>query len=256
MGDVAFSTLRSQGGLLAGDDELDAAITAKVKRWLRQQAAGWTWPVLRQRYSNIALAAGATRLQIGGGVGAAVDETGANVTVGELIRIFDPMWCYDATYGTKQRVNITKDTSVNAYADESINDPTRSTGTPVVAKVKPLLSSTVLGQMLIFPRPVPDKAYLLALDAQVMPADPGESDFLWYPNDETVIKAVEAFVYNYNDGASSPDYITAQKQLTEMVAEDRRKYGVIPGANDHMGLDSAVFLDSNDGGWGSRGPFR
>lgn len=242
MGNVAFSALRTSAGLLAGDDTLDTEVAKKVKRWLRQEAAQWPWPDLKMRYEGVALSAGLRRLTLGGGVGAATDESGNAVTLGELLRIEDPIWIYDSVYGVQQKATITPLGDTPSRYDESSLSPTRNTGTPIQFKVRKLRSTTAaaLGQWLLEPSPVPDRAYLLAFDAYVMPADPGDSDVLWYPNDETVVEAIKAFIIDYNDPAS-PAYVTAMQRVTALAVKDRQAFGVVPGTNQLSILDPGVF---------------
>jgi hypothetical protein len=243
MGNVTFATLRNDAGLLGGDDTMDAQVAKKVKRWLRQEAAAWPWPELKQRYSGVALAASSRRLLLGGGTGSATDESGNVVTLGELLRIEDPIWVYDSVYGTQIKATIIPLGDTSSQLDESSLNPATNLGSPQNFKVrKPRATAAgALGAWLLIPAPIPDRAYLLAFDAYVMPADPADNEVLWYPNDETTTEAIVAFMQAYKDGYDSPAFTAAMTIVSGKVVKDRQAFGVVPGTNQLSTLDPGVF---------------
>lgn len=227
MGSLTVATILSEGGLLAGDTGLGARALVDLNAWLRSQYDGFLWPFLRRELSAVALAQGVQKLTFGNGSGGITEE---------VQRINDPLHIYSSGFSTLADVRVVTDWgSAHRIPDDVVNNPSSNTGCPTTARVR---ATTTVGRWdVIFDR-VADKAYLLQLSYYVRPAALTTADTPLYPNDRTLIQAVNVFILRYKKAENAPDEMDL---LVAQVLEDRMKYGSLPGINDSLLLDPKVF---------------
>ncbi len=228
MGQLTRATIVSEGLLKAGNTSLTTRANVWFNAWLRSTYRAWPWPFLHKRATGIALAQGATSLTFG---------NGSTETL-EVQRVLDPIWVYDSAYATRARARIRPVVGdVGLNLDETINSPTGNVGLPEFFKVR--ASNTVWGTWTLQPVRVPDKAYLLAVDYLVQPADiSSDATVPVYPNDQTMIQCVCAHAWQY---MGDERYGEGLQILASMVTDDRMKYGEVAGTNDMVSLDPGVF---------------
>lgn len=227
MGQLTRDTLISEALLIAGDDSLSTRAVVWLNAWLRSQYRAWPWPFLHKRVSGLALNAGVQSLTLGNGSGGVALE---------IQRILDPIFVYDSSYSTRHRARIVNVHTHDLGADETVNNPASYRGLPGQFKVR---AASTWGQWIIYPTPIPDKAYLLAVDYLEQPADlSGGSLIPVYPNDRTLIQSIVASAYQFMDDERYGD---ALQILGAMTIDDRGKYGEVAGTNDQLGLDPGVF---------------
>jgi hypothetical protein len=137
----------------------------------------------------------------------------------------------------------------NAAEDDETLQLTSEKGTPELMKVYPytFTTSATAGKLTLYFLPVPNQAFLLKLPYLLMPADPGASDYPWYPSDRTMIQLVLAIGLKHRKEYDA--YQMAMAELDAMVGRDRTDYGQSAGINQSTGLDTRVF----GGGRGSGG---
>lgn len=235
MGTQTRANLVSEALLIAGNPTLTARANLALNRQLRRTYMSWPWPFLVKR-AKIDMAAGSQGTLFGGGNG--------GVTL-EVQRVIDPIFLYTADYSTQARPRVVPITGGNLIGDESINNPATFIGQPQQFKVR---SSGTWGVWQIVPLPFPDKAYKLAIDYIVQPADipvdsSGDNTTPTYPNDETIIQMIlyEALLFmsaGSNDLTAANDALT---KLNSMTVNDRMRFGYSPGTNDQIGLDPGMF---------------
>lgn len=225
MGEKTAQQLITEGGLLAGRDDQGDRILQILPMWLDSMAQSWPWPVLKKTATSVALGGGATSLTLG--------RTG--VITDRISRVLDNVWVYTSDYKTRGRVRIREAGRGEPYA---IFDPATNTGMPTEARV----AKTSMGVWTLQPWPIPDKAYVLAIDYIYMPAFGGSGVAVWYENDFTTLNAIRAMVLEEVDGPEQRSTQAAWQEVTSMAANDRLRYGQAPGQNDTLQLDDSVFL--------------
>lgn len=225
MGELTATEIVNEAGLLAGRDDLSARMHVLFPRWLDSIALSWPWPILRKQASGISLPAGTASLTIGRS-GAVTDR---------VARILDNVWCYTSDLRTRGRVRIQRQPSMPI---NQITDTAQSLGMPASVKVS---KTSLNAQWLMEPYPVPDQSYLLAFDYLHLPTYAAGSP-VWYENDLTSIHAVVALILEHADGPEQKSTIAAQQSLSQMLAQDRMRSGIVPGINDQVQLDDSVFL--------------
>lgn len=232
MGALTFDQIITQGLKKVGNSSLTDEAAIDLKAWLRSQYEAFPFPGLKRKTAALALGAGITSLSLGAGSG--------GITL-EIKRIFDPIWVYDVTYTTRVRARIRTLLGGSVDDDEYMNDPTKNVGTPQQFKVR--ASSALWGRWDLIPYPVPDRAYLLAIDYWVIPAayTLGSEVASFYPNDRTLIQCVVAHGLDIEEGPSSAMAIAAHDKLRDMAVADYVKFGEVPGDNDKLRLDEEIF---------------
>lgn len=201
-----------------------------LNAWLRSQYGAWPWPFLCRRITSVALGAGVNSLTIGNG--------NAGVTP-EIQEVRDPLWVYTSDYGKRGKARIRSLIDGQESLDETINNPATNVGMPTLFKVR--ANPTTIGAWDLIPTPVPDVAYLLAIDYIEQPLDiTVGSTRPRYPNDRTMIQFIVSAALQYLDRRA--DYAKENDVLTEMAVYDRVKYGGVTGTNDSSPLDGGVFL--------------
>lgn len=224
MGELTAQELITEGGLLAGRDDLGARLAVQLPMWLDSVAVSWPWPMLKKTATGLALPAGSTYLSLG--------RTG--LVTDRISRIIDNVWCYTSDFVNRQRVRIRSSPS---EPTNSIRDTTVNRGMPTEARV----SETSAGVWRWEPSPVPDVAYLLALDYSYMPTWGGLSAVPWYPNDATIMQAVAMMALAFADGPDQASTRAQQAQVNAMLAADRIRFGQAVGENDTLKLNLNYF---------------
>lgn len=244
MGQDTRDAIITQGLALAACDDLGGAEPqTELLAWLRRQAAGWPWPQLHRPARGVSLPAGTASFDFGAG----------STITDRVQRILDPGYVYDSPKNTRRLLRVMNLVGNAAEDDETLQLASEE-GTPERIKVYPatFTTSATAGKWTIYPLPVPDKDYLLKLDYLLMPADPGASDYPWYPSDRTMIQLVYAIGIKHRRQMDA--YGMAMSELDAMVARDRMDYGQSAGINQSTGLDSRVFKPSASMGAGAGWP--
>lgn len=209
---------------------LRTRIETEFQAWLDRQYSAWSWPFLKKRAVGLSLSSGATSLTIGAGSG--------GVTL-EIIRLVSPILFYTTdrtTVGKAPLVQVAGSNSVQF--DETLQNSATWIGTPTSFKAR---NGTVRGRWDLIPMPFPDRALNIAIDYYERPAALGASTVPIYPEDATMIQAVNALALVDQKGEDSPAAITANDRTSNMLARDRSTHGQVPGENDILQLDSSVF---------------
>lgn len=215
----------SEGQLLAGRDDNATASASWLQRWLDSVAASWPWPILQVEATGITLAAAATSLRLGDGVGGIATK---------INKLLDNIWIYDSTRTWRRRLRIRHQLS----SPHDRIGATDNTGTPTEIR----LFNNAHGQFTLYFDRIPDKEYLLTIPYIYVPAALSSgSDTPWYPNDETMVQAVAFKNHEFYDGKAAPVTVAAQQMLAGMVANDRIRFGSVNGVNDFLALDPTVF---------------
>ena len=230
MGAKTFSTIVSEGMLLAGRDDLATEVGAWLKDWLRQTYLSWPWPFLHRSRSALSLASGAASLTVGGGNGGVTPK---------IQKVLDPIWVYTSTGGIRTRARIRHLTGGNDPTMEERGQLSTWTGIPAAFRVRP--DTSYHGVWNLIPLPTPDRDYLLAFDYIELPDDPADGDYPLYPNDMTLVNAASVATLLYANGADDPGYADSLQLLARRTAEDRARFGNVPGINDAVGLDEGIF---------------
>lgn len=248
MGQLSRTEIITQGLAMAGRSDLDDAdasseVLNELLSWLRRQAAGWPWPVLHRPARGISLPAGTVSFDLGAG----------STITDRVQRVMDPGYVYDTARSTRRMVRVMNLVGNGPDDDETVV-PASEDGVPSLMKVYPFTftTSAVAGKWTIYPLPVPDRDYLLKLDYLLMPADPGASDYPWYPSDRSMTQQVYATALRL--GKQFDAYGLAMSELDGMVSRDRMDYGQSAGINQTTGLDSRVFGGGGQtrGAWPAR----
>jgi len=227
VGALTAETIVSEGLLAAGDTSLTTRGLVWLNRWLRSAYRAWPWPFLYRRGSLLALSAGTTALSVG---------NGALITP-PIMRIEDPLWVYKSDKTARQRARVVPLHDGDIDQDVDLIDTTLNRGMPQQFRVR--ADTAVFGKWSLIPWPVPDQAYLVALDYHELPADVLAANTPLYPNDETMMKAVEAAALRYNKEWDA--YGLATQELRAMSADDRVAFGSVAGLNDRVVLDPNTF---------------
>jgi len=231
MGAKTMGTIISEAGLLAGRDDLEDEVLAWVNNWLRQTYLSWDYPFLHRSREALSLPAGTTSLDIGAG------QSGVTP---EIQRILDPVWVYKSDYSYKGQARLRQLTGGNnTRAEDRIHDSSVGRGAPQQVRVRP--HSSTYGRWSLVFLPVPDAAYLLALDYIELPANLTTAGIPLYPNDLTLVQAATTAALLFANGHDSPDYHDAMQVLGRRTAEDKSRLGSTPGVNDQLPLDGGVF---------------
>jgi hypothetical protein len=227
MGALTVSQILQQGLRKAGNTNLTDNALIWFNAWLKSTYSGWRWPFLRKRASDIALAAGATSLTVGGGVGGVTDS---------IFYIRDPIYIYNSARTTKSKARIRNVDDNSFEFDESVRDTSNGRGLPESFKVR---DTATEGQWQLIPFAVPDAAYSLAFDYYFTPAALVAANTPRYPNDRTMIQSVVCDALQ--DMKRYDEYTVELEILSSMVADDRAKFGIVPGTMDVLTLDPNTY---------------
>lgn len=237
MGSMTRAQIVTAGMQRAGRTDIATIANGYLNNRLRTWYSRFQWPFLTRRATAVALAQGSQSLAFGAGSG------------GETLPvrlILNPMWVYTSDYSQRGKLLVRQLTDGEIWQDETVNNPASNLGLPAIAKVK--ADKTTWGLWSIVPQPFPDRAYLLAIDYVVQPADidtstAGDSTIPLYPNDETMIQAVEADVLRFS--RKLQEWQLAEGRLGELMAGDKLSFAIVPGTNDLVGLDPNTFRSGN-----------
>lgn len=206
-----------------------------LNAWLRSTYMAWPWPFLQKRLPAFSLAAGTQSFLLGAGSGGIATQ---------VQRVIDPMRIYAVDYSARGNVRVQRIAGGSPESltdDETVNNPATYKGQPEHFKAR--MDNGVWGKWTMIPTPVPERAYLLAIDYVELPDEidvtsGGDSTKPIYPNDRTLIQAVVVDAMQHRE---DPRYDANLAVLASMVADDRVKAGSSPGINDRVGLDPTVF---------------
>lgn len=229
MGEMTRGTIVTRGLQHAGNTSLSALANDWLNAWLDSVYTSWPWPFLKKRRTGLALSTGTHTLSFGNG--------SSGVTL-RVQRVLDPVRLYNSTYTARSLVRLRSEAATPVEDDEVMVDSTVNRGLPNFVKAIPD-ESTKYKWSLIFNRAA-DKDYLLAVDYIDIPAQlTGDSDIPRYPNDRTMMKAVEVEALRHQKFHGQ--YRAELDVLAGMVVDDRLKHGSILGMNDEWGLDPNTF---------------
>lgn len=231
MGSLTSTSIISQGMLLAGRDDLATPALGWLNSWLRSQYAAWPWPFLLKRLTNQALATGTTSYLFGAGSGGTSDW---------VHQVRDPIMLRTSDYGTRQMARVRQliggMPEIDPEWDETLTDSTTQRAVPILFKVR---ATQVGGQWELIPQRAPDRALLMTIDYQFLPADLAAGGTPIYPNDDTLIQLIKAKTFEYTQRLKEAQM--AMEEVRAMTVNDRIKWGVVEGTNDQIQLDTKVF---------------
>jgi hypothetical protein len=213
---------------------LSSAVRTRVEiefqAWLNRQYQGWAWPFLKKRSAGLSLSAGATSLTIGNGNGGVTNK---------ITKLVSPIILYKSNKTTRTKCPIVQSSGdMSLTYDETLADSATFRGTPTIAKAR---HGTTNGSWDLVFLPFPDVALLVAVDYYELPATLTSGLVPVYPEDSTMISAVEAITLQDQKGVASPEATTAWDAVVSMIARDRSTHGAAAGENDVLQLDSSVF---------------
>lgn len=231
MGALTRAQIVTRGLLAAGNTSLTTRANEWLNSWLRSQYAAVDWPFLQKRASGISVASATSSLVVGAGNNGITDV---------IRRIHDPIYVYNTgkTVRTKMRVSTLLDGPLSW--DEDVR-PDTAKGVPDRCKLRPVAGTEGAWTMVLNRNT--DRALLFSFDYTYLPANitetsAGDASVPEYPNDETLIKCVEAYALKHE---KADNYPTERDVLAQMALNDRIKYGSALGINDTWGLDPKVF---------------
>lgn len=240
MGDLTRTQLLAQAGLSAGNDQASSYVATWLDAWLKRTAKSWSWPLLRARVADLAIASGVGSVDAGYGTSTKLD--GTTSTTQHIHRLLGgQVWWYVAsTFNPRGVAYVRPLLGGNVDQDRSATDPATRKGTPSTVQVK----NSADGKLTLYLDPVPDRALLLAFDVWYIPPSlASSSEKPWYPNDKTLLQACKVALLEL-DAAGEADqaFETESMKLAAMVVDDRDFDGEQAGDNQLMSLDPSVFL--------------
>lgn len=234
MGQMTRSEIVAQGLEEAGVDlTYKTQAETDLNKQLQRIYDAWPWPFLVRRASGVALGTGVTSLAIGAGSGG---------VAARIKRILDPIYLYNSDYSAAGTLRVRSIVGGALNLDENVMNPASFIGQSSIIKVR--ADTATFGKWNIIPGPVPNKAYLLAIDYIESP-DPiatgsgGDSTKPLYPNDAVLCKIVECWALRHGKHET---YQSERDVLAAMIVQDRVTYGAVDGINDSLPLDGSVFL--------------
>lgn len=237
MGQLTLSSIVSQGLAKASRSDLTTFATTQLNAWLKQRAGDWPWPQLVRRITNVALASGATSISFGNGASGVTEE---------VQNIIDPVLIFTSDFKSKGKVRVQKLIDVPLHIDESVNDPALNKGIPQLIKIR--ADATLGGKWTLIPYPIPDRAYLLAVDYLTMPGDYTSGQKPWYPGDATMIQQVKCEALDYSQRY---DELSAEREvLAAMVGDDRYRFGQQEGWQSSIEMDQRYHRAGGAVGYG------
>jgi hypothetical protein len=240
MGDLTRAQLLAQSGLSAGNDQADSYVATWLDAWLKRTAKSWSWPGLKKRVSDLAIAQGSASVACGYGTSTKV--AGTTLSTHHIHRLIGGVvfWYVPTSFNPHGRAFVRPLLGADPDNDESASDPATRQGTPSTVKVR----QSADGALTLYPDPVPDRALYLAFDAHIIPPSlASSSEIPWYPNDKTLLQAVKVALLELDAaGEKDPHFDDEGMKLAAMVVDDRDFDGEQAGDNQMMLLDPSVFL--------------
>lgn len=232
MGQLTVTEIVDAGMREGGNTNLSANSKLHLKAWLRSQYRGFAWPFLKLRASLISLPTGTTSKVLGSGNGGITPKI-QYVTGRILVFTSDKR---TRSFGIIQNMQEALDPAT----DPDGLDATSDRGIPNKFMVRQVAAADeAYGRVTLYPYPIPDKDYVISFEFLYLPTDPNDNAAPIYPNDRTMIQMVKTYVLSDSD--KKKEYKLEMDILAVMVAEDRMKYGQIPGTNDTLPLDPDIF---------------
>lgn len=234
MATLTRTQIVSAGLQKAGQPQLTTHANTWLNAALRRAYGSWNWPFLHKRLGGIALATGTTSFDFG---------AGSNGETLDVKRVLDPVRLYTSGYTAKGRARIRNVNDTDLDIDETLNDPSKGRGIPTTFKVR--LSTSIQGRWTLYPNPIPDKDYLVALEYLFLPANlSGDSSVPIYPEDETLIQMVYVEALRFMDderGLLLTKIAAEDSKLQAMLVADRLAHGSAEGINEDQLLDDNIF---------------
>lgn len=239
MGTNNFAALVSEAGIAASNDQGETYAFSWLNNWLSRTAKSWTWPVLKKRVQQLAIAQGAASATVG--IGVATKINGTSLTTHYVHRLIGGyvLWVAQAGYSPRGRADVRPLFDGNPDNDPDLTDPLTRQGAPATVKVR----QSGNGTLVIYPDPTPDRAMYLNFDVHWIPPNMVlTTETPWYPNDRTLVKACECALMDLDSGGEMNSGLEAElAKLAGMVVDDRDFDGEQAGDNEVMGLDPSVF---------------
>lgn len=242
MGSQSRASIVTQGLSFAGYPGLTTLANGWLNFKLRSWASSWQWPMLRNRLTQVPLNAGQQSILFGQG------QSGEARWVHDFV---NPLLVYSADYSRKGMVYIKEvNQTPSIWNDETINQPSSNIGLPYQCKIYAVGATP--GQWQIFPWLIPDINYLLVINYYFIPNDLAtdssvDNTLPWYPNDETMIKAVEAAALRWMKQYKSAD--AKDQEVVALHTADKVHFGATQGQNTNIGLDPSTYRSDQTVFW-------
>lgn len=235
MGAMTATNIVADGILRAGENTSLATLGLQwLNMWLRSVAAKHPWPYCTKWRSGIALSAGDASFLLGGG----------NNGVSEnIIRVFDPIRYYNAAFTLRGEMRADDSLEAGTEADPLIQNTATWRGLPASFRAE-MDHSGNDGIWKVHLAPIPNQALLLAVNYWFVPADVVGGNKPRYPNDETMVAAVECATLKYMSAADRgfyQRYQACQAELRDMLFRDIVTHGQAQKQHDLMQLDASTF---------------
>lgn len=229
MGALTATQIIDEGLQLAGDRSVATRALGWLNRWLASQYAAFPWPFLYRETSGVALNSGAQSITIGSGSGGVTEK---------IQRINDPIKLYNAAYNVQKVVRLQTMWGDSVEGGATVN-PASNLGIPDTCRAKP--DTATFGKWVLQFNRVADRALLAEISHIILPDAVLASGVPLYPNDRTLTHAVMADALRFKKGGDDPEYQDARELVASMTVDDRAKYGMTPGLNTMLGLDTKTF---------------
>ena len=230
MGQLTTAQIISEGLLMAGDSSLTTRAERWLNAWLRSQYAGFAWPFLL-RSAEAALASSQNELTFG---------MGSNGVTEAIRRIVDPVHVYDDARTAYQQLRIRN--AIEATQEQLLLGLQESQARGVPTSVRVLADTSLWGRWTLKFDRWADRDLTVSINFYIQPADVSGTDVPLYPNDRTLMKAVEAETLRFK---KADNYQNELEVLASMISDDRMKFGEVPGQNEDIGLDPLWFRRPN-----------
>lgn len=223
MGNLSRDDIVSQGLRRGGNTDITTQAIEHLDNMLRSLYTGFDWPFLKRRKEDVSLVSGATSLSFGAGSG--------GVTA-EISKIYDPIYIRTTDYTIQRRVARFMEFLEGGDTWGLQN----AAGVPNLFKGE--VDLTTQGKWVLRPDRIPDRNLLLLLNYMEIPVTLSGGDKPIYPNDQTLVLGVVAFVRDYDDREDKDGALAKYEAAAGM---DRVKYGQSMGMNQRIGLDPNTF---------------
>lgn len=198
-----------------------------LQRWLDAVAASWPYV---QLVKEQVVTLSTPQLTLGG-VGNAITE--------RINKVLDNLWLMTTQSQLMNRIAIRptlgQPLDLGPVAGTATSPPK---GAPLQCRVV----SVGNGVWKLSFYPNPDKPYSLWVNYWAIPdALALDSSIPWYPSDETIVQAMAFKTHEWFDGKDHSLTVAAQQLLSQLLANDRIRYGMVNGINDLVQLDPRFF---------------